>query len=217
MIIAQGGKAGGFSGTVSTMVLVPQLVDAVSPIPVVAAGGIFGGRGIAAAISCRRIRKQPSRGRMLWYYICARGRIGQNCPGGGIPMPWTSSTRRCSTPIETTLLSAKRLQSIVDRATARQQAAPSRAQRQAELERQLREAKARVDRYCGPSVTGSTWTRFETHSARPSRWCSPSRRSLPRSLAWWGRASTAHASHSGSPWAGLFAGTAYVSLVVPPG
>jgi hypothetical protein len=64
VIIAQGGEAGGFSGTVSTTVLVPQLVDAVSPIPVVAAGGIFGGRGIAAAISCRRIRKQPSRGRM---------------------------------------------------------------------------------------------------------------------------------------------------------
>jgi enoyl-[acyl-carrier protein] reductase II len=36
-------------GIVSTMALVPQVVDAVSPIPVVAAGGIFDGRGIAAA------------------------------------------------------------------------------------------------------------------------------------------------------------------------
>jgi nitronate monooxygenase/enoyl-[acyl-carrier protein] reductase II len=50
IIIAQGGEAGGYAGTVSTMVLVPQVVDAVSPIPVVAAGGIFDGRGIAAAL-----------------------------------------------------------------------------------------------------------------------------------------------------------------------
>src|SRR5262249_19771556 len=33
-----------------TMTLVPQVVDAVSPMPVVAAGGIFDGRGIAAAL-----------------------------------------------------------------------------------------------------------------------------------------------------------------------
>jgi len=50
VIIAQGGEAGGYSGEVSTMTLVPQVVDAVSPIPVVAAGGIFDGRGIAAAL-----------------------------------------------------------------------------------------------------------------------------------------------------------------------
>jgi nitronate monooxygenase/enoyl-[acyl-carrier protein] reductase II len=49
VIIAQGGEAGGYGGSVSTMALVPQVVDAVSPIPVVAAGGIFDGRGIAAA------------------------------------------------------------------------------------------------------------------------------------------------------------------------
>jgi enoyl-[acyl-carrier protein] reductase II len=49
VIIAQGGESGGYGGVVSTMALVPQVVDAVSPIPVVAAGGIFDGRGIAAA------------------------------------------------------------------------------------------------------------------------------------------------------------------------
>jgi nitronate monooxygenase/enoyl-[acyl-carrier protein] reductase II len=50
VIIAQGGEAGGYGGNVSTMALVPQVVDAVAPIPVVAAGGIFDGRGFAAAL-----------------------------------------------------------------------------------------------------------------------------------------------------------------------
>jgi enoyl-[acyl-carrier protein] reductase II len=49
VIIAQGSESGGYCGEVSTMALVPQVVDAVSPIPVVASGGIFDGRGIAAA------------------------------------------------------------------------------------------------------------------------------------------------------------------------
>ena len=46
--IEQGGEAGGYGGGVSTMALVPQVVDAVDPIPVVAAGGIFDGRGRAS-------------------------------------------------------------------------------------------------------------------------------------------------------------------------
>jgi nitronate monooxygenase/enoyl-[acyl-carrier protein] reductase II len=50
VIIAQGGESGGYCGEISTMALVPQVVDAVSPVPVVAAGGIFDGRGIAAAL-----------------------------------------------------------------------------------------------------------------------------------------------------------------------
>jgi enoyl-[acyl-carrier protein] reductase II len=51
VIIAQGGEAGGFGGAPSTMVLVPQVVDAVAPLPVVAAGGIADGRGLAAALA----------------------------------------------------------------------------------------------------------------------------------------------------------------------
>jgi nitronate monooxygenase/enoyl-[acyl-carrier protein] reductase II len=50
VIVAQGGEAGGYGGSVATMVLVPQIVDAVRPIPVVAAGSIFDGRGLAAAL-----------------------------------------------------------------------------------------------------------------------------------------------------------------------
>jgi enoyl-[acyl-carrier protein] reductase II len=50
VIIAQGGESGGYCGEVSTMALVPQVVDAVAPIPVVAAGGIFDGRGVAATL-----------------------------------------------------------------------------------------------------------------------------------------------------------------------
>lgn len=49
VIVAQGVEAGGHvCGTVSTMTLVPAVVDAVAPVPVVAAGGIADGRGIAA-------------------------------------------------------------------------------------------------------------------------------------------------------------------------
>ncbi len=51
VIIAQGGEAGGFGGACSTMVLVPQVVDEVAPVPVVAAGGIADGRGLAAALA----------------------------------------------------------------------------------------------------------------------------------------------------------------------
>ncbi len=52
IIIAQGRDAGGHSGTMrGTMGLVPAVSDAVAPIPVVAAGGIADGRGLAAAIT----------------------------------------------------------------------------------------------------------------------------------------------------------------------
>jgi NAD(P)H-dependent flavin oxidoreductase YrpB (nitropropane dioxygenase family) len=52
VIVAQGWEAGGHvRGTVATLALVPQVVDAVSPLPVVAAGGIADGRGLAAVLA----------------------------------------------------------------------------------------------------------------------------------------------------------------------
>ena len=52
MVVAQGTEAGGHTGQVATMPLVPQIVDAVGDaIPVVAAGGIVDGRGLAAALA----------------------------------------------------------------------------------------------------------------------------------------------------------------------
>ena len=52
VVVAQGTEAGGHTGTVATFPLVPMIVDAVGGhIPVVAAGGVFDGRGLAAALA----------------------------------------------------------------------------------------------------------------------------------------------------------------------
>ncbi|MDQ1422653.1 MAG: hypothetical protein QOD72_151 [Acidimicrobiaceae bacterium] len=51
IIVAQGYEAGGHTGEISTMVLIPEVVDAVAPVPVLAAGGIGNGRQIAASLA----------------------------------------------------------------------------------------------------------------------------------------------------------------------
>ncbi len=51
IVVAQGYEAGGHTGEIATMVLVPEIVDAVAPVPVLAAGGIASGRQIAASLS----------------------------------------------------------------------------------------------------------------------------------------------------------------------
>ena len=51
IIIAQGAEAGGHTGEVGSMVLIPEIVDAVAPVPVLGAGGIGRGRQMAAAMA----------------------------------------------------------------------------------------------------------------------------------------------------------------------
>jgi NAD(P)H-dependent flavin oxidoreductase YrpB (nitropropane dioxygenase family) len=50
-IVAQGGEGGGHTGDVGSVVLWPQIIDAVAPVPVLAAGGIGNGRQMLAAMS----------------------------------------------------------------------------------------------------------------------------------------------------------------------
>lgn len=51
VVIAQRTEGGGHTGQIATMALLPQVVDAVAPKPVVAAGGIADGRGLVAALA----------------------------------------------------------------------------------------------------------------------------------------------------------------------
>lgn len=51
ILVAQGYEAGGHTGRIGTMALLPQAIDAAAPIPVLAAGGIGDGRGLAAALA----------------------------------------------------------------------------------------------------------------------------------------------------------------------
>jgi NAD(P)H-dependent flavin oxidoreductase YrpB (nitropropane dioxygenase family) len=51
MVVAQGHEAGGHTGRIGSMALWPQAIDAAAPTPVLAAGGIGDGRGVAAALA----------------------------------------------------------------------------------------------------------------------------------------------------------------------
>jgi NAD(P)H-dependent flavin oxidoreductase YrpB (nitropropane dioxygenase family) len=51
LLVAQGHEGGGHTGRIGTMVLVPAAIDAAYPVPVLAAGGIGDGRGVAAALA----------------------------------------------------------------------------------------------------------------------------------------------------------------------
>ena len=51
IVVCQGGEGGGHTGDVGSLVLWPQVIDAVAPTPVLAAGGVGNGRQIAAALA----------------------------------------------------------------------------------------------------------------------------------------------------------------------
>ncbi|MEN8247271.1 MAG: nitronate monooxygenase, partial [Thermodesulfobacteriota bacterium] len=51
LLVAQGHEGGGHTGRIGTMVLLPAAIDAASPVPVLGAGGIGDGRGLAAALT----------------------------------------------------------------------------------------------------------------------------------------------------------------------
>jgi NAD(P)H-dependent flavin oxidoreductase YrpB (nitropropane dioxygenase family) len=51
LLVAQGHEGGGHTGRIGTMVLLPAAIDAAFPVPVLAAGGIGDGRGLAAALT----------------------------------------------------------------------------------------------------------------------------------------------------------------------
>lgn len=51
LLVAQGHEGGGHTGRIGTMVLIPAAIDAAYPVPVLAAGGIGDGRGVAAALA----------------------------------------------------------------------------------------------------------------------------------------------------------------------
>ncbi len=51
LLVAQGHEGGGHTGRIGTMVLLPAAIDAATPVPVIAAGGIGDGRGLAAALT----------------------------------------------------------------------------------------------------------------------------------------------------------------------
>jgi len=65
-LIAEGTESGGHVGELTTMALVPQIVEAVE-VPVIAAGGIYDGRGLAAALALGALGVQ-----MGTRFMCAR-------------------------------------------------------------------------------------------------------------------------------------------------
>jgi site-specific DNA recombinase len=94
------------------------------------------------------VLKQPSRGKHDWtYYVCATQRHRETCPGGGIRIAMDKLDKAVLDTIDRTPLSPERLEAIAARVAAAQRAGETADTRRARLERQLREAKAKVDRY----------------------------------------------------------------------
>src|SRR4051795_8645278 len=92
-IIAQGGEAGGNGGWVATMVLVPQVVDVAGDRPVLAAGGIADGRGLAAALAlgARACRWGHASWRRRRCRSRAPGRSGSSPPTRSMRSRWRTA------------------------------------------------------------------------------------------------------------------------------
>src|SRR5262245_4009578 len=82
---------------------------------------------------------------MLWYYVCASRRIGQACEQG-VRIAMDRLNEAVLDEIEAKVLSPDRLEAIIERVAARRADAAPASLRPA-LERQLAEARARIDRY----------------------------------------------------------------------
>jgi len=94
------------------------------------------------------VLKRPSRGESRWvYYVCATQRHRGTCPGGGIRIAMSHLDTAVLDTIEAQLLSPDRLEAIIAHVAARAQADETVETRRGRCERQLREARAKVDRY----------------------------------------------------------------------
>ncbi len=86
IVVAQGYEAGGHTGEIASMVLVPEVVDAVGErVPVLAAGGIGSGRQVAGRARARRGRRVDG------LLLADRGRV----PARRRPTARTPSSARC--------------------------------------------------------------------------------------------------------------------------
>ena len=109
IVVAQGYEAGGHTGEIASMVLVPEIVDAVGPdVPVLGAGGIGSGRQIAASLA---LGAQGVWTGSIWlgteeYRRPARNRAGRGVPGGDVrptrcaPGSTPASRPGCSRPVD---------------------------------------------------------------------------------------------------------------------
>ena len=157
LIIAQGTEGGGHTGEIATMVLVPQVVDAVAPTPVLAAGGIATGRQMAAAL--------------------ALGAEGVWC--GSV---WLTTHEAETSPVIREKFLAATLRRHAPLALAHRQAGAHAAQR---LDRRLgRARRARAAAACRCRACWSP-TRSAASTASRTRPTRGARRSSPTSSARW--------------------------------
>jgi nitronate monooxygenase len=150
-VVAQGSEAGGHRGTfdrdadpplIGTMALVPQLVDAVRA-PIVAAGGIMDGRGVAAALA-------------LGAQAASLGTAFLLCPEAGTSAPYRGALKRArdDSTVITRAFSGRAARGLANRFTREMIGAPlAPYPAQNALTRELRAAAARA----GDSEFLSLW------------------------------------------------------------